>query len=134
MHTLYVDINHPICCINRKLEMFPLKGGTLTERNRSAFRLLIDQLKRGINIKAGSLNCVDLKSGETTTLGELVNKTKTKKFDFLNPIHRKKIDSYRIAGLTERQVAEELQTNEKMLYRNYPRHNSVSTSSTGRIL
>ena len=134
MYCLYQDINHPLCRINSKLKVFPLKGVGLDESRKNAINLMIDQVKRGINPKAEFLRCVDLESSQVTTLGELVSKIKSNKLDFMNPIHRKRIDRYRVAGLTEKQVAMEMKTNEKMLYRHYPRRNSVSTSSTGRML
>lgn len=134
MYCLYKDINHPLCRINNKLEVFPLKGAALDEARKNTINLIIEQVARGVNSKAESLRCVDLDSSHSTTLGELVSKIKSKKLDFMNPIYRKKIDYYRVAGLTEKQVAMEMETNEKMLYRNYPRCKSVRTSSTGRML
>ena len=134
MYTLFKDVHCPICLINDKLKVYPLKGGVLDEARKNTIRLMIDQVKRGVNPKAEFLRCIDLDSGQTTNLGELVSKNTTKKLDFLNYKLLKRIDGFRVARLTEKQVAEELKTNEKMLYRHYPRFKSVSTSSTGRML
>jgi hypothetical protein len=134
MYTLFIDDNRQLCRVNDKLKLSALKGGALDEGKKNTLRLIIDQVKRGINPKAESLQCIDLESGQCITLGELVRKKWPKKLDFLNSSHRKRIDSYRKSGLTENQVAEAMGTNEKMLYRKYPRYKSVSTSSTGRRL
>jgi len=135
MYTLYKDINTPLCLIDNKLKIHPLKRQPLPEGVRNAFGLMINQVLRDDSSKAASLRCVDLEGNKAITLGELANNAvTTKNIDFLNPSHLKRIDRYRRAGLSEKLIAKELKTNEKMLYRNYPRRRSVSTSSTGRNL
>jgi len=135
MYTLYKNTASPLCLIDDKLNIQPLKGETLPEGKRNAIELIINQVTREINPKAGSLRCVDLEKNKAITLEGLVsNAITTKNLDFLNPSHLNRIDHYRRAGLSEKLIAKEFKTNEKMLYRNYPRHKSVSTSSTGRNL
>ena len=135
MYTLFQNVSTPLCLIDSKLNIYPLKGETLPEGKRNAIELIINQVTREINPKTGSLRCIDLKKNKAITLEGLVsNAVTTKNLDFLNPNHLKRIDVFRKAGLSEKMIAKEFKTNEKMLYRNYPRRRSVSTSSTGRSL
>lgn len=134
MYILYRNVNHPLCRIDKKLKVMALKGEVLSEKERHIINILLEQIKRGMDTAAGSLRCVDLVAKEATTLKELVGRAGTKKLDFLNPQHTKRIDRYRGAGLSEKQIAAEFETNEKMLYRHYPRYKSVDKSSTGRTI
>ena len=135
MYTLFKNVSTPLCLIDSKLNIHPLKGSTLPEGKRNAIELIVNQVTREVTPKAGFLRCVDLKKGTVITLEGLVsNAITTKSLNFHNPNHLKRIDHFRKSGLSEKLVAEEFKTSEKTLYRNYPRSRSVSTSSTGRSL
>jgi len=130
MHTLFRDIATPICYIDSKLNPLPLKGD---KELPAGIELLIDQVVREVNPKAGKLRCVDMDTKEALTLQELVAqsvKGKNLNLDDINVL--KRIDLYRRCGLSEKLIAEEFKTNTKKLQRLYPRAMSVDIASNGK--
>jgi len=132
MYTLFKDIATPICHINDKLKASPLKGA---KKAPAGIELLIDQVAREVNPKAGGLRCIDVHTGEALTLQELVTQSvKSKKLNLDNINVLKHIDFYRQRGLSERLIAEELKTSTKRLQRIYPRALSMSRASNSKAI
>lgn len=132
MYTLFRDISTPICYIDSKLKTSPLKSQRKTP---AGIELLIDQVIREVNPRAGKLRCVNLETKEALTLEELVSssvKGKALNLDNINVLER--IDLYRRCGLSEKLIAQEFKTSSKKLQRIYPRALSVNIASNGKTI
>ena len=132
MYTLFKDTATPICYISNKLKLSPLKN---QRKPPAGIELLIDQVVREINPKAGKLRCIDAETKETLTLQELVTQSvKGKKLNLDDTNILRRIDLLRRCGLSEKAVAQELEVSIKKLQRHYPRVMSVDFASSGKRL
>jgi hypothetical protein len=114
MYTVYL-YDKPVCDIDEKT--LEIKGG----ENKEAMRLIVNQIIRGINHRAGGLMCANHITKEPKTLGYIINRSNKAGKRRLSKSEKEKIDKLRSEDVHEQKIANEVNINLNKLYRIYPR-------------